>query len=160
MRHYTRAEWTSYLHDVLSESEREQYDQHLYSCEECLALYMECLEDGKTSLPLLTDEQQFADAVMVELSRHGMPAVRPQIVSREPKRSQVKPWYQQTIFHYGVAAAITLILMSAGVFQQVFAVSTHLTASTQGEQQSSFSDRLMQKAVTVIDTIRLSEQRR
>jgi large-conductance mechanosensitive channel len=121
---------------------------------------MDCLEAGGTSLPLLTDERQFADAVMDELSRREWPAIQPQTARRKIKRSQVKPWYQQAVFHYGVAAAITFILMSAGVFQQVFAVSAHLTASTQREQQSSFSDRLLQKAVTVIDTIRLSEQRR
>lgn len=82
MSHYTKKEWLAYIRDELQASERDRYEDHLYHCDQCLQVYMACVEE-QTDI---------------------MPKPNPQ-----PSRNMFIP--------YAIAASITLILTSTGVFE-------------------------------------------
>ncbi|WP_139488258.1 hypothetical protein [Brevibacillus dissolubilis] len=43
VKHYSKEQWIAYIHNRLLPDVREQADDHLYTCDECLGIYMECL---------------------------------------------------------------------------------------------------------------------
>lgn len=131
--HMTRIEWLSFIHNQLPDVERERYEDHLYICDDCLAVFMDCL--AETERP---DTICNPDPV---LSHKSAPA---------------KPFYQHTLFHYGVAASITIILMSTGVFSQLIHQSNAWSLFTGEKQQRSVTDQLMQKTTALLDQLRPS----
>ncbi|MCL9970910.1 hypothetical protein MX569_09945 [Anoxybacillus kestanbolensis] len=50
MSHYTNEEWRQFICDVLPEEKREEMESHLYSCDQCLAAYMELIEENASAL--------------------------------------------------------------------------------------------------------------
>lgn len=128
--HMTRSQWQSFIQNQLPDDERERYEDHLYTCDDCLAVYMVCLEELEQPV-----------------------AVREQLAIPKHTPTVVKPFYQQTLFHYGLAACITLLLMSTGVFSQLISHSNQWNTVAGKKQQRSVTDQLMQKTTALLDQL-------
>ncbi|RST72479.1 hypothetical protein D4T97_015565 [Siminovitchia acidinfaciens] len=111
MNHIDYENWLLYATDSLDEKTRSKYENHLYSCDHCLELYLEAVEEAESQMPVLSDPSGFTDAIMKEIGgvKEEPP---PQIKSKKNMR-------RQTLVHYTVAAAMTLVLMSTGIFSQL-----------------------------------------
>ena len=138
MRHYRDEEWLMYMKDELAESRRGELEDHLYSCDQCLEIYMKLVEDQAVELPDL-ENIHFTDEVVMKLPVN--------------KEKQKKSILQSPIFHYGVAAVVTLSLMSTGVFQSMTGIVGTVEASSFSKQRQSVSTSLMEKALSVFDII-------
>ncbi|MEH7382737.1 hypothetical protein V7138_19900 [Bacillus sp. JJ1533] len=136
MRHFSNEEWLLYIKDELEESKREELENHLFSCDQCLEIYMELIEVQAEEVPNLENDS-FTDEVVTKLP--------------EKKGKQGKRFLQSPIFHYGVAAAVTLTLMSTGVFQSMTGILGTVEASSFSEQKQSVSSNLMEKALSLFD---------
>jgi hypothetical protein len=167
MKHYTLEQWKTYVGQELTDQEHEQFERHLESCESCLELYMLSLELAADFYPMLRDEQALADQVMEAIQAADQPksmASRPVIEgaswSWKQNRLKLGPWIRHPLFHYTVAAAITLILMSSGVFQSLAdrmgqgdQLSTKPTQAVPWEEPLSVSKKLMDQTIIVLDAI-------
>jgi len=138
VRHYRDEEWLMYMKDELAESRRGELEDHLYSCDQCLEIYMKLVEDQAVELPDL-ENIHFTDEVVMKLPVN--------------KEKQKKSILQSPIFHYGVAAVVTLSLMSTGVFQSMTGIVGTVEASSFSKQRQSVSTSLMEKALSVFDII-------
>ncbi|MBR8644800.1 hypothetical protein KEH51_11450 [[Brevibacterium] frigoritolerans] len=52
MNHVSEAQWVAYLADEIPEALKIEYENHLYSCDKCLSVYMEAMEKKKQVLTL------------------------------------------------------------------------------------------------------------
>ncbi|MEK5440468.1 MULTISPECIES: hypothetical protein [unclassified Fredinandcohnia] len=143
MRHYRDEEWLMYMKDELAESRRGELEDHLYSCDQCLEIYMKLVEDQAVELPDL-ENIHFTDEVVMKLPVN--------------KEKQKKSILQSPIFHYGVAAVVTLSLMSTGVFQSMTGIVGTVEASSFSKQRQSVSTSLMEKALSVFDIINTDQE--
>lgn len=142
MRHYSKVEWMNYINNTLSQIDREQYDEHLYSCDQCLFQYMDALDEQSEQLFEIEDGTAFTDRVIT--------AVRSSV---EEKVQVPKRFYHHSLFHYGIASIVTMMLMTTGIFQDMFTHASNLDSYVFSKQEASLSDKLMQKAVTMLDSI-------
>ncbi len=138
MRHFSNEEWLLYIKDQLEEPKREELENHLFSCDQCLEIYMELVEAQAEELPNLENDG-FTDEVVLKLP--------------VKKEKQGKPFLQSPIFHYGVAAVVTLTLMSTGVFQSMTGIVGTVESSNFSGQKQSVSNSLMEKAISFFDII-------
>ncbi|TBL72931.1 hypothetical protein [Paenibacillus thalictri] len=166
-RHYSMEQWIEYVQGIGSAAERDLMESHLYGCDECLSLYMNCLDEH----PLPMDTEQTQEREYKHLDQQVMQTIRslptfeiPSGVSEASKLSTPGPRRRRLIhhpaFHYAIAAAITLLLMSTGIFEQFVAETGRIDAAAGSIaiQERSVSDKLMEKTLQVLDTLHNKEK--
>ncbi len=129
MSHIGSEQWDAYVADEVGEMTRRVYEKHLYECDECLARYLQAVELNADRLPKLSD--QFADSVMAKISE------QPTLKQSEAKR-QAK--LKKSFFHYVIAAVMTLMLMSTGIFNQLAQVADSI------QETPSLTEKLLDHA--------------
>jgi len=132
-----------YIKNEIAEIKREELENHLFSCDQCLEIYMELVENQADELPDIENES-FTDEVIVKLA-----------LKKENKR---KSFLQSPIFHYGIAATVTVTLMSTGVFQSMTGIIGVVEASSFSEQRQSVTDSLMEKALSIFDIFEVNHK--
>ncbi|MDO3680986.1 anti-sigma factor family protein [Paenibacillus ehimensis] len=157
--------WMQYVNDELPPEERERCEAHLDGCDTCLELYMECIGQMAAGLPALPDSDAFAAAVMQRWTEEQplAPRAEDDLANQPPERKRRIPWTQSPFFHYAVAAAITLLLMSTGVFQSLMGHPepgrmSH-SASDRAEAYVPFSEILLEKTIGILDSIQPKHER-
>lgn len=147
-RHYRPDEWLAYIQDLLPDPLRNQMEEHLAVCEHCLLYYMMSLE----GLPLAEPEERLgsphlADDVMrLILEEAG-----------KPSKDSRDRWYRRTLVHYAAAAAITIIMMSVGLFQEMLPGQLDRWEADSRQQSHSLSERLMDRTSTFLDSLKPKE---
>ncbi|NBI30044.1 hypothetical protein [Chengkuizengella marina] len=101
--HFNKQQWLNYVTDQVSDTDRLEYEEHLYTCEQCLLTYTQCVEEMTSTLPVIENEE--------DISKQVMNSIQP----KETKQKLI----HKPLFQYVVAASITMVLMTSGVFQQV-----------------------------------------
>ncbi|WP_141430394.1 hypothetical protein [Bacillus sp. 03113] len=142
MRHYSESDWTKYVNNELEEHVREAYEKHLYSCDQCLELYVRVIEQHEDSFPVIIDETDFANSIMEAISEQ-------KIIQKQ----KATPFYQKALFHYTLAAAMTLLLMMTGVFHSITEYAESIQLSEQNGEQSSMTDGIMNKTFAWMDSL-------
>lgn len=158
-------EWQRYFEDRLSAEEREAYEAHLTGCAECLLVYMACLERQEGQLPGLPDQKRFAAEAMSRYEREqteapGLPHLTEPVTPFKSKTAQNEEppdrWYRRTLWHYAIAATVTLALTSTGVFQTLLLrINEENSAEAAGEYQErgSVSRLLLDRTVVMLDSL-------
>ncbi|MDF2961293.1 MAG: hypothetical protein K0S39_3028 [Paenibacillus sp.] len=177
MKHYSLEQWDLYAGEKLSDEERLAYEAHLCACDSCLELYMQSLERCAGMYPKIEDEAGLAESVMERISTEGSnasPVSKPFIRVNSNPTKKTPVFTRHPLFHYAVAAAITIILMSSGAFQSLTERIGHLeTAETTetaeqeqgGEQKdlktehASVSYKIMEKTIVMLDSIQPKHER-
>lgn len=165
MKHYCYEEWVQYVKNEMNDQKREQLENHLYTCDQCLEQYLQAMAANETSLPILSNESSFTDLVMAEVSKQKevvpdtgsdldtLPIVQsvpdtvrnlntvsmvtsvPDTQHVERKENRKKPLYQQAAFHYLLAAAATLLLTFSGAFQSLATYAKSIESPTQVQEK-------------------------
>jgi anti-sigma factor RsiW len=144
MSHYPNEEWRKFICDVLPKEKREEMESHLYSCDECLAVYMELIEACASDLPTPSEQAISADVILAQVALEAKP--------NRMKQSGRK----QKLFHYGIAAAITIGLMSSGIFHSMTTVAVSGTAIS--ENRPSYTEQWMDKTLSFLDWIKPNQK--
>ena len=156
MMHIPYERWRLYVEDQLDEDKREKFEDHMYECAQCMALYMKAVEEQEESFPVMFDDVKITDRIMDEISKlsnsQRSAFLSVDGVSGHRKGNSPTSIYQKPIFHYVVAAAMTIILMSTGVFHSI---SSYVAGYEQTSQPAkpSFTKGLMDKTVSLVDKV-------
>ncbi|MEX1029406.1 MAG: hypothetical protein WDZ91_05070 [Paenibacillaceae bacterium] len=142
MTHYRIQQWQAYIQG--GEVDRASMDAHLLECDDCMEIYLVSLEELQEDLPQLTDITLFADVVLEHVRL---------LPKRNIKRLDKRRWYTNTLFHYTIAASLTLLLVSSGLFNQMLDRVSQLSQDTEQAEQMSVSDQLTNKAGKWLDAI-------
>lgn len=144
MNHIRYEEWLLYVQDTIDEEMRETYENHLYTCDHCLELYLQAVETVESELPQWRESSNFTDSVMVQ--------VIGSTTKKQEKAYVKKNRKQQTMLHYFLAAAMTLILMSTGVFTQLMNVASDFERD-ESKQADSFVLTFLNKQDSITDKL-------
>jgi len=139
MNHISEEQWKKYVQDEVDLSTRRQYEEHLYRCDQCLELYLHAVAAYEEKLPDVTDPAAFTGQILEK-------------VAEQPKEMQAeaaRPFYQRTIVHYTVAAAITVMFMTSGVFHSI----TTVQSPALPESSPSVTEQLVNKTVAWLNVI-------
>ena len=139
-----REQAKAYIEGQADAVEREDWEQLLLEDEETFALYMEMLDELQEDLPSLENSSAFVERVMEDW-RTGNVAdsarVEQVLIKEEgPRRYH---WYEKTVFHYTVAASLTLLIMSSGMFDKLLTGEMELIVPKK-DQSPSYSEQMMQ----------------
>lgn len=145
MNHVRNEELVRYINDELDEHKREQIDQHIYSCDQCLNIYMRTIEEHKKILPEIRNQDTFTEKVIRIIANDPLPNKK-----ENPFQRKIY-FYQKAAFHYLVAAAMTIILMTSGVFTHLMSYVSEF--ETTKKQESSVVEGLMNNTVSLIDRV-------
>jgi predicted anti-sigma-YlaC factor YlaD len=145
MTHYSMQLWQAYIHG--DEFERDSMDNHLQECDACLGMYVLCLDELQTSLPQLTSPIDFVDGVQEQVQL--LPVVNP----KQSRTITPKRWYTHTWFHYTIAASLTFVLVSSGMFNHILDRVSQLSEDTEQAEHISVSNQLSNKAGKWLDAI-------
>lgn len=137
--HFSKRKWKDYVQNRISAPEREVMDRHLYSCESCLKWFMECVEQHMPPVVHTpVDEEKMVRIIHEERRQTGQTNQR---------------WSQQRMWQYFIAAGITIVLMSGGVFDTVVTSVSKWEEQTVRSRDSVISDTLMNKTVAMLDEL-------
>ncbi|MFH5187007.1 hypothetical protein ACHHV8_32960 [Paenibacillus sp. TAB 01] len=173
MKHYTLERWTQYARQEppLTPQEEAELEQHLQQCDTCLELYMLGLEEAEADYPALADPQVLLDQVMLKLPPMA-PTPQADFSPLPAKKIEDRRtgWLRHPVFHYTVAAAITVVLMSSGAFQTIVdrlqpgdsygSEAMKLEHRDKGQaERTSMSQTIMNKTIVMLDAIQAKHER-
>lgn len=144
MNHVSEAGWIAYLADEMPDNLKIEYENHLYSCDECLTVYMEAMERAESSL--LVEELDIADSVMSSIAQLN------EVSNEEVKQIRKEKSLRTITRHYLIAAGFTILLMALGVFQSLTEYVDSVESSTVKETQT-LTDGLIDKTFNWMDSI-------
>jgi anti-sigma factor RsiW len=157
--HISPAVMQGYVLGQLSETEREQAEAHLLSCDECLHLFMNtepmlAPHIQHPNLPGL--ERQVINKLHAADRRRGRPSLR---------------WLQRSSVQYTIAASITLVLYFSGTFANIATKLAELEMNATIEhqdrilqspslpadsQQASWSEQMVSRTGSWLDSLKAS----
>lgn len=172
MNHYSYEQWKDYVKNDVDQSVRKMYEEHLYNCDQCLEAYLDAVADCSADLPALENEASFTDLVMSQIEESNKDAVETEDLSQVAHLAEVTkmaplkeerhktsvnkkkaPFYQRTAFHYMVAAAMTFILMSSGVFKTITDVAVSVSDPKIKEEIPSVTEGFLDKTFAWVDSL-------
>ncbi|GAF65519.1 hypothetical protein BTS2_2417 [Bacillus sp. TS-2] len=174
--HYTKEEWTLYINGTVQQNQQLKMEEHLYTCNQCLQDYMESLAQVNIE-PSTNESDEFVDSVMQRiepvakaqkpLEQEDSIKVLDGRVSNKSGRDKDKETAQnkkssiqkgrkkQTLLHYVIAASLTFILMSAGIFEEIAfgsnAEEKDMMNTIHEKEEISVSERLLDKITITIE---------
>ncbi|MGD6942537.1 hypothetical protein ACQCT6_10905 [Cytobacillus gottheilii] len=151
MKHYSLDEWMKYVKNEVDDDTREMFEDHLYSCDQCLDLYLFAVEEAEDDLPVMGDELNFTDMVMSKVQNQSQAIIIPFPEQKKPEKK--KTVHKTAIFHYAVAAAMTLLLMTTGVFQSLTQYAEGVKSTNFQEKKNSVTEGLVDKTFAWMDSL-------
>ncbi|MBO0992506.1 anti-sigma factor family protein [Bacillus sp. SD088] len=144
MNHYSVENWLQYVRDELEEETRTQYENHLYHCDHCLELYLQAVETNDAQELDLSETENFTDSIMEQIAEIKNP------VQCGQKKKRMLHLRKQTFIHYTVAVAMTMILMSTGVFSQLMRMASTVE-SNESRHTESFIQSFLDQQGSIIN---------
>lgn len=140
MNHLSKEAWVRYVNDELPEATRIMYEDHLYDCEQCMAKYLQAIGESGHLPSDVEDAASFSDDIMNHIKR------MPNASETEKSGHKKHPLYKRTVFHYVLAASLTLALMSSGIFQSLINYADEIQKTTVSEESPSITEQIMNRA--------------
>lgn len=141
----------AYLKGQGAAVDREVWEQLLLEDEDVFVSYMEMLDELEEELPPLENSSAFTERVIEKWAdRLESPTELEQISNKEERRRY--RWYEKTIFHYAVAASLTLLIMSSGMFDKLLTGEMELVVPKK-DNSPSFSEQMMQATSGWLDRL-------
>jgi hypothetical protein len=154
MKHYDIEAWSAYVKGQLSAEAQCDQEAHLYGCEACLQLYMDCViahdVEPVTNAPKPSYlEDKWIEQIMIRIETQKQLHHKLSAPFRKPAL------YRMPVFQYALAAAITISLMTTGIFHEITSGIEQSPPTTTQTLDTSYTDQLMDKTVAVLDAIQL-----
>lgn len=160
MNNQNEDRFTAYIKGTLTQAEREEIEQQLLTDEEALASYLMSLQllnqneglahqkNNKTfTFPQIPNQREFTKEIMKQVDS----SVRSE---KRKKKSGKLPWQHllsHKMIHYTVAASITVIFISTGVFDRLAPGNIYKSETL---ATTTYSEIMVKKATGWLDTLK------
>jgi len=141
----TIEEWTAYIRGETPQGLTECMETLLLEDETAFSLYMQAMDMEADSLPVMENPEHFVQNVMNQLVT---PEVNKLHLEQKDNRRR---WYEHRLFHYAIAACLTLIFLSAGWFDKLTPGPQQVNAH---ENKASYSEELVRVTTGWLDRIK------
>ncbi|WP_394140919.1 anti-sigma factor family protein [Cytobacillus oceanisediminis] len=108
MDHYSLEEWLKYVKNELGEKDREAYEDHLYTCDQCLEVYLEAMEEEEYALPAMPREDEFTNLVMAQIPDNKVKEPPMLNVAKEQKKSSSQKMWFECCFTIALACLLLI----------------------------------------------------
>lgn len=139
--HISKEKFLQYVKGLTEEDESKQIEDHLITCDFCLEHYLKVVEQN------------------VEMERKDCPdllitSVLQEVngVSQSFEKAYRKKEKKQTMKHYLIAASITLLLLTGGLFESL--VSTFSIVEQKVNQKEPFSFEVIEELSHVVESLK------
>lgn len=146
-----REQAKSYIEGHMDEATREDWEQLLLEDTESFTSYMEMLDELQEDLPSLENSSIFTERVMADWAKMTESSAALEQVTVEEGGRRYR-WYEKTIFHYAVAASLTLLIMSSGMFDKLHTGQMELMIPKK-DNSLSFSEQVIQATSGWLDQL-------
>lgn len=135
-----------YIKGECSPEAAASWEALMLSEDAALDMYIQAMSEMESELPDMADPDDFTDRVLAD---EGMIPYRARVIPLSSDRP--RKWYEKPLFHYTVAASITLVFMFSGTFDRLFPEDTkHRLPQS---ESPSYSEQLMEKTTNWLDMI-------
>ncbi|MEC0243273.1 hypothetical protein P4H66_26005 [Paenibacillus dokdonensis] len=138
-------EWTAYIRGETPQRQAEWMEALLLEDETAFSLYMQAMDMEAEGLPVMGNPEQFVQNVMNQLVT---PEVNNILLEQKDNRRR---WYEHRLFHYAIAACLTLIFLSAGWFDKLTPGPQQVNAHA---NKASYSEDLVRVTTGWLDRIK------
>ncbi|MFS0871240.1 hypothetical protein [Paenibacillus xylanilyticus] len=141
---YGVQDWTDYIEGRITGDQAIHMEKVLIEDPEAMDHYLEAMGIHQT-LPKLDNPAHFADSIMerITILEHSKS-------KRKSRSGRSRRWLEHKVFHYAVAACLTLIFLSSGVFDKVAPYHKF----HEGEQRGSFTQKWTETATSWLDNFK------
>lgn len=139
MKHYDYIEWLLYKNRMLSKEKSEEMEQHLYSCNTCIEIFLSLIDEKEAEHAVELISEDFTSKIINSI---------PKVKSGKPKIKQTKKAFNYQIGYYAAVASVTVILTLGGFYTDLVDAVPRLSASVQITEKnqniiSGFSDSIV-----------------
>jgi len=173
MNHPSKDIWSAYVNNRLDTVERQQAEVHMYECDECLARYLEAVDESQEWEAMTSEQEQ---ALTLRVMEHignlpeevrlplgetvkvqdGLPAVH-KGKKRKSHNSRTRwsngRYIRQTLWNCVIAVCFMLLLMSAGVFERIAAQPAQWQSELGERKAHSMTESIMAKTASFIEAL-------
>ncbi|UQZ34072.1 hypothetical protein C2I18_11350 [Paenibacillus sp. PK3_47] len=143
MNNRDQQDWKRYIQGEMSDKERDGIDELLLEDQEALDAYLSALAQFPVSS--LPDQDSFAEQVMARIAPPDA-----ETVPQKRTRFRIQGLLHHKMLHYTVAASITLLFLSTGVFDWLAPGHLELNAGI----QQPYSEKMVEKATGWLDEMK------
>ncbi len=133
-----------YIDGMCTLEQEQSWESLLLEDTEAMDIHIQLLSSTELRMPDIANVMQFTDEVMNRIPEH--------LYEKEDSYQQRRRWFEHPIFHYTVAACITLLFLTTGLFDKLVAGDLNHVIAT--EQTTSYSDQMMDITVSWLDQLK------
>jgi hypothetical protein len=134
----------NYVDGSCTTEQEQTWESLLLEDTEAMELHIQLLSSMELRMPQIGDSKKFTDDVMKMLPTDLYEKEISYIANR-------RRWFEHPIFHYAVAACLTLVFLTTGLFDKL--VTSELDVIDHS-QNTSYSDQMMDITVTWLDQLK------
>jgi len=174
MNHPSKEIWSAYVNNRLDTVKSQQAEAHLYECDDCLAHYLEAVNESIEWEPMTSEQEKALTSRVMEhignlpeevlLPPGKMVKVRDDLAAvqkgKRRKRHNVLRtrwrngrYVRQTLWNCVIAVCFMLLLMSAGVFERIAAQPTQWQSELGERKVHSMTESIMAKTASFIEAL-------
>lgn len=115
MKHFDRQEWLAFHQAEVGEEER-RMEEHLVVCEDCMQIFLDTIDATEIERARFIIPPDFTTRTieLVQAPRARLKCVKEPSAQSYQRKNR---WRRRLFSYYVAASAVTLMLMSGGVFQ-------------------------------------------
>lgn len=133
-----------YIDGMCTLEQEQSWESLLLEDTEAMDIHIQLLSSTELRMPDLLNSIQFTDEVMNSIPEHLYE-------KEENDIKQRRRWFEQPIFHYAVAACITLLFFSTGLFNKLAPGDLNIVVT---EQTTPYSEQMMDITVSWLDQLK------
>lgn len=134
----------NYMNGSCTAEQEESWESLLLEDTEAMDIHIQLLSSTELRMPDLANSMQFTDEVMNRVPDHLYE-------KEESYNKQRRRWFEQPIFHYTVAACLTVVFFSTGLFNKLVPGDLNVISK---EQTTSYSVQMMDITVSWLDQLK------
>lgn len=153
MKHYDYIEWLFYKNGMLSQEKSEEMEQHLYSCDTCMEIFLSLIDEKeeKSAGKIISDD--FTSKAIRDISK---------VEQRKSKSKQTKRAFNYQFGYYAAVASVTIILTLGGFYVDLVDAVPKISASIEITENNSngitdFSNKIVNSASSFLLSIENTE---
>ncbi|OAB46845.1 hypothetical protein [Paenibacillus antarcticus] len=136
-----------YINGGCTMEQEQSWEMLLLEDAEAMDIHIQLLSSVELSMPDMMDSIQFTDDVMNSIPVH---LYEKEESNMEQRRRR---WFEHPIFHYTVAACLTLLFLSTGLFDKLGTGDLTFIAK-EPKQTMPYSEKMMNITVTWLDQLK------
>nr|WP_300001580.1 hypothetical protein [Tissierella sp.] len=161
MTHYEKERWILYKNNLLSQEENLEMEDHLYTCDACMNIFLSLIDNEEESLAESALSSSFTEDIMKQIDSIT-PITKKTSKKSDPsnnKSVRKKKMIENIFMYYVAAASVVLVLTAGGAFTKMteFPIAS-IAADTERTNQGlgkvySFSQKITQGTNSFINNL-------